>query len=85
MPPLTPISPLTSRAQGEGHKQGPNLNGLFGRVAGTAADYSYSAANKGSGAFGPRVGDGGAQWACARLRGEGGGLFLCVCGRPRAL
>ncbi|KAI7742992.1 hypothetical protein M8C21_005375 [Ambrosia artemisiifolia] len=29
-----------------GHKQGPNLNGLFGRQAGTAAGYSYSAANK---------------------------------------
>jgi cytochrome c2 len=35
--------------QGAGHKQGPNLNGLFGRVAGTTAGYSYSAANKSSG------------------------------------
>lgn len=32
--------------QGAGHKQGPNLNGLFGRQSGTAAGYSYSAANK---------------------------------------
>ncbi|MBA0752005.1 hypothetical protein Gogos_000886 [Gossypium gossypioides] len=29
-----------------GHKQGPNLNGLFGRQSGTAPGYSYSAANK---------------------------------------
>ncbi len=32
-----------------GHKQGPNLNGLFGRVAGTGEGYAYSAANKTSG------------------------------------
>lgn len=32
-----------------GHKQGPNLHGLIGRVAGTADGYSYSAANKSSG------------------------------------
>ena len=32
-----------------GHKQGPNLNGLFGRVAGTGEGYAYSAANKASG------------------------------------
>ncbi len=37
--------------QGAGHKQGPNLNGLFGRTSGTAEGYSYSAANKASGAF----------------------------------
>ena len=30
---------------GAGHKQGPNLNGLFGRKTGQAAGYSYSAAN----------------------------------------
>lgn len=35
--------------QGAGHKQGPNLNGLFGRTAGTAEGYSYSTANKTSG------------------------------------
>eukprot|EP00249_Psilotum_nudum_P004216 c17756_g1_i1 orf=653-1183(-) len=29
-----------------GHKQGPNLNGLFGRQSGTAVGYSYSTANK---------------------------------------
>ena len=34
---------------GAGHKQGPNLNGLFGRTSGTAAGYAYSAANKSSG------------------------------------
>eukprot|EP00252_Welwitschia_mirabilis_P004610 TRINITY_DN1491_c0_g2_i1.p1 TRINITY_DN1491_c0_g2~~TRINITY_DN1491_c0_g2_i1.p1 ORF type:complete len:114 (+),score=18.13 TRINITY_DN1491_c0_g2_i1:165-506(+) len=32
--------------KGAGHKQGPNLHGLFGRQSGTAAGYSYSAANK---------------------------------------
>ena len=37
--------------QGAGHKQGPNLHGLIGRVAGTAADYSFSAANKSSGKY----------------------------------
>jgi len=31
------------------HKQGPNLHGLIGRVAGTAPGFSYSAANKSSG------------------------------------
>ncbi|XBJ18118.1 hypothetical protein VPH35_009363 [Triticum aestivum] len=31
---------------GAGHKQGPNLHGLFGRQSGTTAGYSYSAANK---------------------------------------
>lgn len=34
---------------GAPHKQGPNLNGLFGRTSGTVADYSYSAANKSAG------------------------------------
>ncbi len=29
----------------EGHKQGPNLNGLIGRKTGQAAGYSYSQAN----------------------------------------
>jgi cytochrome c2 len=33
----------------DGHKQGPNLAGLFGRTAGTAGGYSFSAANKASG------------------------------------
>ena len=28
------------------HKQGPNLNGLFGRETGSAEGYSYSQANK---------------------------------------
>ncbi|XP_077231822.1 cytochrome c-like isoform X1 [Tasmannia lanceolata] len=32
--------------KGAGHKQGPNLNGLFGRQSGTTAGYSYSTANK---------------------------------------
>jgi len=32
-------------AAGEGHKQGPNLSGLFGRQTGQAAGYSYSQAN----------------------------------------
>jgi hypothetical protein len=35
--------------QGAGHKQGPNLGGLFGRTAGTTEGFAYSAANKGSG------------------------------------
>ncbi|PKA57174.1 Cytochrome c [Apostasia shenzhenica] len=32
--------------KGAGHKQGPNLNGLFGRQSGIVPGYSYSAANK---------------------------------------
>ncbi len=35
----------------EGHKQGPNLSGLFGRTAGTTPGFVYSDANKKSGAF----------------------------------
>lgn len=35
--------------QGGAHKQGPNLNGLFGRQSGQAEGYSYSTANKNSG------------------------------------
>ena len=34
---------------GGAHKQGPNLNGLFGRQSGQAAGYSYSKANLESG------------------------------------
>mmetsp|Transcript_37724 Transcript_37724/g.55593 ORF Transcript_37724/g.55593 Transcript_37724/m.55593 type:complete len:110 (-) Transcript_37724:81-410(-) len=34
---------------GGSHKQGPNLNGIFGRLSGQAENYSYSAANKKSG------------------------------------
>merc|ERR1711991_746049 len=34
---------------GGGHKQGPNLGGLFGRVSGTTEGFSYSAANKNKG------------------------------------
>ncbi|CAM9349583.1 unnamed protein product [Choristocarpus tenellus] len=34
---------------GGAHKQGPNLNGLIGRMAGTGEGYSYSTANKTSG------------------------------------
>jgi cytochrome c len=30
---------------GEAHKQGPNLNGMFGRQTGQAAGFSYSQAN----------------------------------------
>ncbi|KAH8959790.1 hypothetical protein BDL97_06G095700 [Sphagnum fallax] len=29
-----------------GHKQGPNLSGLFGRTSGTTTGYSFSTANK---------------------------------------
>ena len=32
--------------QGGGHKQGPNLGGLFGRTSGTTEGFVYSAANK---------------------------------------
>eukprot|EP00244_Chara_vulgaris_P004183 TRINITY_DN181_c0_g1_i1.p1 TRINITY_DN181_c0_g1~~TRINITY_DN181_c0_g1_i1.p1 ORF type:complete len:113 (+),score=28.44 TRINITY_DN181_c0_g1_i1:334-672(+) len=32
--------------RGGGHKQGPNLGGLFGRQTGQAPGYSYSSANK---------------------------------------
>mmetsp|Transcript_47218 Transcript_47218/g.92136 ORF Transcript_47218/g.92136 Transcript_47218/m.92136 type:complete len:104 (+) Transcript_47218:89-400(+) len=34
---------------GAGHKQGPNLTGLFGRQSGQAGGYSYTSANKNSG------------------------------------
>eukprot|EP00588_Corethron_pennatum_P008712 CAMPEP_0194271976 /NCGR_PEP_ID=MMETSP0169-20130528/5653_1 /TAXON_ID=218684 /ORGANISM="Corethron pennatum, Strain L29A3" /LENGTH=103 /DNA_ID=CAMNT_0039014503 /DNA_START=137 /DNA_END=448 /DNA_ORIENTATION=- len=34
---------------GAGHKQGPNLTGLFGRQSGQADGYSYTSANKNSG------------------------------------
>ena len=42
---------LPCHAIGEGakNKVGPELNGLDGRKSGTAADYSYSDANKNSG------------------------------------
>jgi cytochrome c len=32
--------------KGGGHKQGPNLGGIFGRTSGQAEGYSYSKANK---------------------------------------
>jgi len=32
--------------KGAGHKQGPNLHGLFGRTSGTTPGYAYSKANK---------------------------------------
>jgi len=32
--------------KGGGHKQGPNLGGLFGRTSGTIAGFAYSKANK---------------------------------------
>jgi cytochrome c len=34
---------------GGGHKQGPNLHGLFGRQSGQAAGFAYTDANKNSG------------------------------------
>ena len=42
---------LPRHAVGDGaaNKVGPELNGLDGRKSGTAADYNYSDANKGSG------------------------------------
>mmetsp|Transcript_11161 Transcript_11161/g.28173 ORF Transcript_11161/g.28173 Transcript_11161/m.28173 type:complete len:113 (-) Transcript_11161:143-481(-) len=32
--------------KGGGHKQGPNLGGLFGRTSGTTEGFAYSKANK---------------------------------------
>mmetsp|Transcript_47219 Transcript_47219/g.92137 ORF Transcript_47219/g.92137 Transcript_47219/m.92137 type:complete len:104 (+) Transcript_47219:89-400(+) len=34
---------------GAGHKQGPNLHGIFGRQSGQAEGYSFTSANKNSG------------------------------------
>ena len=50
-PRLRPPRPLRRRPspQGAGHKQGPNLHGLFGRQSGQAEGFAYSAANKNSG------------------------------------
>ena len=38
-----------TNAKGQGNKIGPNLFGVVGRKAGTAPDFSYSAAMKGAG------------------------------------
>lgn len=42
-------SPCHAVGEDARNKVGPELNGLDGRKAGTAADYSYSEANKNSG------------------------------------
>jgi cytochrome c len=41
--------PCHAVGDGAANKVGPELNGLDGRKSGTAADYNYSDANKGSG------------------------------------
>jgi cytochrome c len=41
--------PCHSIGEGAKNKVGPELNGIDGRHSGTAADYNYSDANKGSG------------------------------------
>ena len=79
------FSPLPVCGQAGGNKTGPNLSGIVGRTSGSVAGFSYSAANKGSGActlsgeFLVLCGDAAGAWLClATWRCNGVGVAAAL-------